>query len=84
MGITIERKDAIMPRFIKETIVTVQKGTKVVHKFLVVECGKLTTYSMQVGDLKNAELFRAITEEEYNKMIQNAEADGCFVWRKGK
>lgn len=73
-----------MPGFVRETIVTVQKGTKVIHKFLVVECGNITTYSMKVSDYKNAELFRAITEEEYSKMIQTAEADGCFVWRKGR
>lgn len=73
-----------MSSFINETIVTVQSGTKIVHKFLVTEFRNRKAYSVKVGDYKNVELFRAITEEEYNKMIQTAEANGCFIWKKGR
>lgn len=71
-----------MPSFVTETIITVQDGTKIVHKFLVTEFRNRKACSVKVGDHKNVELFRAITEDEYNKMIHDAEVSGFFIWKK--
>lgn len=73
-----------MPSFVTETIVTVQDGMKIVHKFLITEFRNHKAYSVKVGDHKNVELFRAITEDEYNEMIHDAEASGFFIWKKGR
>ena len=65
-----------------EKTVVIKKGNRVTNKILITEFRGVKAYSLKHGDYKNLELFRAITESEYNAIIKKAKANGHFIYTK--
>jgi hypothetical protein len=62
--------------------VFVRKGRLIIHKILVIEFCGITTYSLKTDEYKNTDIYRNITEDEYNRILNEANNNGYFVYEK--
>ena len=62
--------------------VIIRNGKTIVHKILIIEFSGITTYSLKTGEYKNTDIYRNITEYEYNRILNEANKNGYFIYEK--
>ena len=62
--------------------VIVRNGKKIVYQIAVVGFRGITTYSLKTGEYKNIDIYRSISEEEYNNIIALASENNYFVYER--
>ena len=62
--------------------VIVCNGKKIVYQIAVVEFRGITTYSLKTGEYKNTDIYRDITKDEYDSILNEANEKGYFVYEK--
>ena len=58
------------------------QGETIIHKILVIEFRGITTYSLKTSEYKNTDIYRAITKDEYNRILNEANENGYFVYEQ--
>ena len=70
-----------MPKLNSKYIIA-RNGKDIVYKILIIEFNGITTYSFKVGEHKGNDIYRDITKDEYNHILNLANEKGYFIYEK--